>query len=186
MKKIILQLAVLIGIAALGLSLSHIASAVYSIPTEYMPDNMPFNIPYDKGDPGVTPLQFILQIIAGSLLYIAAPLAVISIAIAAFNIVMNSTNPEKVEGSKKHLKWAITGLVVILVSYAIVKALITIVYSTFTPVTTEQTVPSSDTVTPATTDTTQDTTTPSPQQPQPDHPQTTGTVNSNENLPLPM
>lgn len=145
MKKIILQLAVLIGIVTLGLTLSHIASATYSIPNEYMPDNMPFNIPYDKGDSGVTPLQFILQIIAGSLLYIAAPLAVISIGLAAFNIVMYSTNPEKVESSKKHLKWAIAGLVLILVSYALVKSIITLVYGVFTPVGTEQTTPGGET-----------------------------------------
>ena len=133
MKKIIKKL-VIIGIA-IGCLLAITSPTVfgYSIPKQYQPSNTPFALDFELNDSTnpETPLILILQIIAGTLLYIAAPLAVISIVMAAFTMVSSTGTPEKIETGKKHLKWAIIGLMIIIFSYAIVKAVMTIAFETF-------------------------------------------------------
>jgi len=133
MKKILKKL-VIIGIT-IGCLLAIMSPTVfgYSIPEQYQPSNTPFALDF-KNNPAETPeapLILILQIIAASLLYVAAPLAVISIVMAAFTMVSSTGTPEKIETGKKHLKWAIIGLMIIIFSYAIVKAVITIAFETF-------------------------------------------------------
>ena len=95
----------------------------YSIPAEYRPVNAPM-AGLDYTQPTATVTNTILQIIAGTLLYFAAPIAVFTIAQAAFNISMNGADTEKVEAGKKHLTWAIVGLVTIIFSYSIVRIII--------------------------------------------------------------
>ncbi len=133
MKKILKQLAI-IGLV-IGCATAFMASTGfgYSIPEQYRPDNAPFAINFEnnKTDTPEAPLIFILQIISGTLLYIAAPLAVIAIVMSAFGIVSSTGEAEKIEGSKKQLKWAILGLLLIIFSYAIVKAIITIAFESF-------------------------------------------------------
>ncbi len=69
----------------------------------------------------------LLQTISGGLLYFAAPVAVIMITISAFRMVIGSHESEKIEQAKKHLTWSIAGLLVIMLSYSIVRIVIRLV-----------------------------------------------------------
>lgn len=134
MKKILKQLVILGMLIGCVLFLLPEMSFAYSIPKQYMPENTPFDLNFDKGDvkkAPEAPLILILQIISGTLLYIAAPIAVISIVMAAFTLVSSAGAAEKLETGKKHLTWAILGLLLIIFSYAIVKAIITISFESF-------------------------------------------------------
>lgn len=98
------------------------AGAEYRLPNDLKPSNVPFDVDIGQtSDPGITQVQYILQVIAGALLYFAAPLAVIAIAMIGFTMAMNSGNTEKIEAGKKSLTWAIAGLATIIFSYALVK-----------------------------------------------------------------
>lgn len=122
MKKMILKTVLFI---ILGFALNSVVFA-YSIPAEYTPINTPFGTSYGdiyEGKSTSTAVT-ILQILAGGLLYFAAPIAVLMIATSAFNMVMNGANSEKVEEAKKHLLWTILGLVTIMLSYTIVKVIL--------------------------------------------------------------
>ena len=102
----------------------------YAIPAEYQPVNSPgYSIDYNtSGNNTSTGMTIVLlQTIAGALLYFAAPVAVFSIAQSAFTITMNGADTEKLGQGKKHLTWAIIGLVTIIFSFSIVKILLTTV-----------------------------------------------------------
>lgn len=79
-----------------------------------------------------TPINIILQLIAGSLIYAAGPAAVLMIAIGGFRYVASHGDQTQMEGAKKTIMWAIVGLLVIIVSYAIVTNIINIVATTGT------------------------------------------------------
>jgi hypothetical protein len=85
----------------------------------------------------------VLQMIAGSLIYAAGPLAVLMLAIGGFRYVISHGDQTQMEGAKKTITYAIIGLVVIIVSYAIVSNIINVIQRT----------PESATTTPATTTT---------------------------------
>jgi len=90
------------------------------------PDLRPINSPFSNqfgGTPEQATLR-ILQLIAGALLYFAAPIAVIMIIIAAFNMQGGGADSEKLEQSKKALSWTLIGLIVIILSYSIVRGII--------------------------------------------------------------
>ena len=143
-KKRALLLLALTLITTLGCVLfATQVSATYQIPDEFKPNNTPFDISFtNPGDTsGTSALETVLQIIAGALLYFAAPLAVVSIAIAAFMLVNNSGNSEKIETSKKHLTWAVIGLLVIMFSYALVRTLIRTIYGAINESPTQTTQP---------------------------------------------
>lgn len=108
------------------------AGAEYRLPGELKPSNVPFDVDIGHtSDPGITQVQYILQVIAGALLYFAAPLAVLMIAMIGFNMAMNSGNTEKIEAGKKSLTWAIAGLATIILSYALVKFVINFAFPLF-------------------------------------------------------
>ncbi len=71
--------------------------------------------------------NYFLQLIAGGLLYLAAPIAVLIIAMAGSEYVKSSGDETKIEAAKKTLVWAVIGLVVIILSYAIIRSVITLV-----------------------------------------------------------
>jgi len=128
--------------AASGVLLAQIADAAYSIPTDLRPDNAPFDLSdidnknlYEEGEGGSTGLIFILQILAGALLYVAAPLAVLTIGLGAFNMVMYGGSNDKVEEAKRQLTWAILGLLTIILSYALIRFLIFFVFGVFSDTT---------------------------------------------------
>lgn len=100
------------------------AAEAYTIPDEYRPQNVGFGKEYFENTESATAAVIVLQTIAGALLYFAAPLAVILIGFSAFNMVMGGADSEKLEQSKKHLTWTVIGLLVIILSYTIVKMVI--------------------------------------------------------------
>ena len=117
----------------LSFSLDLIAHA-YSIPSTYKPGNEPLDLNYNHGSiQGSFATILILQVIAGGLLYFAAPIAVIMIAMGAFQMVTGGAESEQLEQSKKHLTWTMIGLVVIILSYSIVKFAITFVMDSANP-----------------------------------------------------
>jgi uncharacterized membrane protein YjgN (DUF898 family) len=103
------------------------AAQAYQIPEEYRPENLGYGEEYFRQTESATATVIILQTIAGALLYFAAPLAVILIGFAAFNMVMGGADSEKIEQSKKHLTWLVIGLLLIILSYSIVRIVITFV-----------------------------------------------------------
>ena len=124
---------ILLGLMTLTLILFG-ASGVYAaglMPDAYRPENMPFGREALGTATGLTGAAFafvlILQIIAGGLLYFAAPVAVITIVLAALSMVVGSHETEKVEQAKKWLTWAIIGLLTIMLSYSIVRIIIGLV-----------------------------------------------------------
>ena len=138
LKKILKIVSIMLIAAAAGIFLAQIANATYSIPGELRPNNAPFDLSnvneenlYTSGEGGSAPLILILQILAGALLYVAAPLAVISVALAAFNMVMFGGSNDKVEEAKRQLTWAILGLITITLSFALIRFLIFFVFATF-------------------------------------------------------
>lgn len=117
-----------IGLVILTLLLVATVAQAYTIPSELRPENEPFDISYEDGEIGGTTATItILQIIAGTLLYFAAPLAVILIGLAAFDIVSGGADSEKLEQAKKNITWLIVGLLVIILSYSIVRFVISFV-----------------------------------------------------------
>ncbi len=127
------KLLIIIGSILLLVALASVAQA-YQIPDEYRPDNLFFGedeLDYNNDlagqTQGSTATIIILQTIAGALLYFAAPLGVILIGFAAFNMVMGGADSEQLEQSKKHLTWTVIGLFLIILSYSLVRIIITFV-----------------------------------------------------------
>ncbi len=75
-------------------------------------------------------VNIILQLIAGSLIYAAGPLAVLMIAWGGSSYVTSHGDQTKMEAAKKTIMWAIFGLLIIVVSYAIVTNIIVIISTT--------------------------------------------------------
>jgi hypothetical protein len=123
--------AILLTAALAGILFAYTAHAAYSIPDSLRPDNMPLDIKLNYEGNGTEYLITILQIIAGSLLYLAAPVAVIMIAMSGFNMVAYSGSEEKAAEAKKFLTWAVMGLVLIIFSYSLIKIIITFVPGVF-------------------------------------------------------
>ena len=101
--------------------------SAYQIDPSYQPINSPFSLKddiKDKGSAGA--LVVVLQMIASGLLYFAAPIAIIMLGFGAFNMVSGSGESEKIDQAKKHLTWSLIGLIVIILSYSIVKIVITL------------------------------------------------------------
>lgn len=98
----------------------------YQINNSFKPDNEPFALTNEiktQGASGATII--VLQIIAGALLYFAIPLAVIMIVWSGSNMVIRGGEQEKLDEAKKHLMWSIIGLVLVILSYSLVKIIIT-------------------------------------------------------------
>jgi hypothetical protein len=74
--------------------------------------------------------NIVLQLIAGSLIYAAGPVAVLMIAIGGFRYVISHGDQTQMESAKKTITWAIIGLIVIIFSYAIVTNIIKIAENT--------------------------------------------------------
>ncbi len=102
----------------------------YQIDPSYRPENSPFDLKDEikaQGAAGATIL--ILQIVAGALLYFATPGATIMIAWAGFTMVTSGTEQEKLDQSKKHLTWSLIGLGLVILSYTIIRIVISIILS---------------------------------------------------------
>jgi len=131
MKKIPLIIILIITVTAILLPVITEASnqnrlvAAVQLPEEYRPQYA-VNIPVATYENPAQTGNIILQLIAGSLIYVAGPLAVLMIAIGGFRYVIAHGEQSQIEEAKKNIVWAIIGLLVIIVSYAIVSNVITI------------------------------------------------------------
>ncbi len=121
MKKTLIKL-LFIGLLIIAFAQIADAQVGMGISDEYKPENTPFPID-DTQDAGTYTIT-ILRILAGALLWFAAPIAVISIIINALNMAKGGADSEELEQAKKGLTWTIIGLLVIILSYAIVKTVI--------------------------------------------------------------
>ncbi len=86
MKKLLTTL-----IANLSILSHKLTSFAYQIPNEYRPENQPFGFigrMIEPGENAVGGIILILQIVEGSLLYFAAPIAVIVITIAGLQMII--------------------------------------------------------------------------------------------------
>lgn len=121
MRKLILQLVLL---ATLILLSAELVQAAVIDPT-LRPQNEPFDIGTTLKEQGAaTGTILVLQILAGGLLYFAAPLAVIFIVLAGLQMVVYGAESDKLEQAKKNLTWSVVGLLVIILSYSIVRIVI--------------------------------------------------------------
>ncbi len=123
-----------IGLSSLLIILALQTTHALQIDSSYRPENAPFaledNTELMEEEGARDSTVIILQIIAGTLLYFAAPLAVIIIGLGAFNMVIGGADTEKLEQAKKHLTWAVLGLLTIILSYSITRIVITLVITT--------------------------------------------------------
>ncbi|MFH1218660.1 MAG: hypothetical protein V1679_02365 [Candidatus Peregrinibacteria bacterium] len=129
MKKVLATILLTISIILLTTAVVN----AYTVPEEYMPQNLPFggnNEVYKTEDGASTATIVILQVLSGSLLFFAAPLAVVVIVFAAWDLVMGSAETEKRDQAKKNITWAIIGLILILLSYTAVRAIIKVALET--------------------------------------------------------
>lgn len=123
MKKLILKSILLASFLAV---ISSQTAFAYQIDTDFRPVNLPFGLEYENRSAENNTI-LILQILAGGLLYFAAPLAIILIGIAATTMIVGGAETDKVDQAKKNLTWTILGLLIIIMSYSIVRAVITYV-----------------------------------------------------------
>jgi len=100
------------------------------LPAEFHPDYLPAvelkNA--NEADYG----NYFLQLIAGGLLYLAAPIAVVVLAIAGLRYSISHGDQAQMDGAKNTIQWALVGLIIIIFSFAIVKAVITLTIQTQT------------------------------------------------------
>ncbi|PKL37062.1 hypothetical protein CVV38_04220 [Candidatus Peregrinibacteria bacterium HGW-Peregrinibacteria-1] len=91
---------------------------------QYCPINSPFcETTTNRADAATSTIN-LLQILSRGLLYFAAPVAVIIIVIAGLKMSATSSTPESLETSKKTLIWALAGLAIVILSYSIVRIVI--------------------------------------------------------------
>ncbi|HCW32792.1 MAG: hypothetical protein UT55_C0068G0004 [Candidatus Peregrinibacteria bacterium GW2011_GWE2_39_6] len=95
-------------------------------------------------------VTYILADIAVVLLQIAGVLTVYFIITNGFNYVKAFGQEEEIQKAKKGLTWAIIGLLVVLMSYAIVQNILKITLSVDTPTTTNTTTTTTPSTPPAT------------------------------------
>lgn len=114
MKKLLITIGLIIILLTIGISVAQ----AYEINPDFKPINAPFDI---QGDNPEYRTVTILQLLAGALLYFAAPLGVIFITMTAWTLITEGSDTEKYEQAKKHLTWTIIGLILIILSYSLVK-----------------------------------------------------------------
>lgn len=133
MKKLLLTILFLLNfslpVVALANSTDSYQIAQLSLDSNFRPSNSPaveLEGDVNEADYG----NYFLQLIAGSLIYLAAPVAIIIIAAAGLLAVISSGDSGTVEKAKDTLKWAVVGLVIIIFSWMIIQAVITLVFNT--------------------------------------------------------
>lgn len=117
MKKLAAQIILTTFIALFSIQIAN----AYQIDESYRPINSPFELSKEIKSNNIGATRTVLEILAGALLYFAAPVAVIMIAYGGFAMVIGGSQSEKIEEAKKHLTWSLIGLGVIILSYSIVR-----------------------------------------------------------------
>lgn len=83
-----------------------------------------------NGGDRASALNIILQLIAGSLIYVAGPVAVLMLAVGGIRYIVASGDSGQIDEAKKMIMYALIGLGVIIVSFTIVTNVIKLVSST--------------------------------------------------------
>ncbi len=138
-KKIILQLALVILTIVMPLVMSshsqnqHVMARI-TLPADLKPDQAPEVDLKNFKDSGkgttweaAVYTNYFLQLIAGGLLYLAGPIAILIIAIGGLRYVVSHGNQTQMENAKKTLEYGLVGLAVIIFSFAIIKAIIAVI-----------------------------------------------------------
>jgi hypothetical protein len=125
MKKLLATISLALALIAANMPA---ASAVVEIDPNLHPEYAPVVV--IQGGTEADYGNYFLQLIAGGLLYLAGPVAILFIAVSGFRYVTSHGDQTALEEAKKTLTWAIIGLVVVILSYAIVRVVIGIILQT--------------------------------------------------------
>ena len=139
MKKLLLIILTLINLAQMPIVLAAPIShgnlvAIVKLDNSMKPSNSP-GIVFgkdqlkEKGPEGAFG-NYLLQMLAGGLITLAAPVAIIIIAISGLLAVVSSGTPGLIEKAKKSLTYAIIGLIIIIFSWVVIRAVISLAIST--------------------------------------------------------
>ena len=105
-----------------------------TLDNSFKPENSPGEIIASKdlqGESGSAVFgNYLLQVMAGALISIAAPIAIVIIAIAGLIATVSHGDDGLIKRAKDTLKWAVIGLIVIIFSWVIVRTTISIVQQT--------------------------------------------------------
>lgn len=124
-KKKLVQIILIITLVALpAIALAQVQLNSDLLKPAYAPE---FNV---SGGNRASVANVVLQLIAGSLIYAAGPLAVLILAFGGLRYVTSHGDQTQMEEAKKTITWAIIGLLVIIVSWALVVNIIRILQST--------------------------------------------------------
>jgi len=141
MKKIF---ATILLSTILLLNCSITANAVYGIPNVKSSKEMPFEKEIrertenlKKGEFGdeaaVESMSIILEKVINGILYIAAPVAIIFIAYGGLSYITAMGKQEGLDAAKKTIVWGMLGLLLIIMSYGIVRLIISMATSIPSP-----------------------------------------------------
>lgn len=127
MRKLFVQFVIFMALLSIPLAVmaagNNLLAQVQIDPT-LKPQFAP-SIESTSGD-RTAPVNIVLQLIAGSLIYAAGPIAVLMIAIGGLRYVTSRGDQNAMEEAKKTILWAVIGLVVIILSFAIVTNVISV------------------------------------------------------------
>ena len=141
MKSNILKLAIILNIIYLAISFVPLAHADAFSNDDLMtrivldptlkPDNSPGVVvdpkTLDSAGAETAFANYMLQVLAGGLITVAAPVAIIIIAISGLFAVVSHGDQKLIDRAKSTLTWAIIGLVIIIFSWVIVRTTIEVV-----------------------------------------------------------
>ena len=136
MKKILVSFISLLTVLGLFFVQATPALAAFAIDSDLRPDNAPegwseLDNPDGNASENFSDLSitYIIADIAVVLLQISGALAIFFIIMNGFNYIKAFGNEEEIQKAHKGLMWAIIGLVVVLLSYAIVQNVLKITLS---------------------------------------------------------
>jgi hypothetical protein len=126
MKKLILLGSILLSFISINTASANPMLAQYQIPVEYKPEYA-VNFEIDKDSSGkqknhgrAAIINVFMYLLAGALIYLAAPMAVIMIAVGGLRYVVSLGDQSAVDEAKKNITYAIIGLIVIAISWILV------------------------------------------------------------------
>ncbi|HAU40300.1 MAG: hypothetical protein UV80_C0001G0058 [Candidatus Peregrinibacteria bacterium GW2011_GWF2_43_17] len=131
MKKILIAITTLV----LLLPLCKTAFAAYEVPEEYQPSNIAEsradqNESTEGGDYGATAVTYVLADLVSGLLGIVGVIAVYFLVANALSYASSFGQQDKIDKAKKGIMWSIAGLLIIMLSYSIVRFVIRVVLTT--------------------------------------------------------
>ena len=93
----------------------------------YRPDNMPAGTALQDA-PAETKINTILDFAVDLILYISGGVAVLMLVIGGIRYITSLGNQERMDESKKTIQYALTGLIAIILAYAAVTNIISLIF----------------------------------------------------------